>query len=137
VAAQEIGHRGAEVETQRDLARPAQDEHEAHEGADGATDGELAEVAPVRLRLFAGERAQAEVSLGNRPGSVAGHDGAEVIALTWVASLPDHVVQAAGPQRWILSQCLDDERDEGVDDRCSQVDPPRMRRGLGENAPNS
>ena len=47
VATQEVCHLRIEVEAQEDRARVAQDHHERHQRALGATDGELANVAPL------------------------------------------------------------------------------------------
>ena len=79
MAAQEVLHAGVQEEAQEDLARVAQHHHEGHQRAAGAADLEMAEVAPVDLRLLARQRAQAQVGLGLRARPMAGDEVAEVV----------------------------------------------------------
>jgi hypothetical protein len=58
VAAQEVLHAGVEEEAQEDLARVAQHHDERHQRTPCPADFEVAEVSPVDLCLFAGQRAQ-------------------------------------------------------------------------------
>jgi hypothetical protein len=67
------------------------------------------------LRLFAGQRAQAQIGLRLRARPMAGDDVAEVARAAAIAALAHHGVQAAGGQRRELLQHLADERQIGVD----------------------
>ncbi len=74
MAAEEVGHRCAQIEAQEEMSRVGQHHHEGHQRPLGAADGELAEVRPVDLRLLARQGAQPQVRLGRRPRALAGHD---------------------------------------------------------------
>ena len=74
VAAQETLERLVEGEARVARARPREHEHEAREQARGRADADRAEVAPVDLRLLAGEGVEAQVGLG----AGGGPDGADV-----------------------------------------------------------
>src|SRR2546422_170365 len=102
VPAQEVGRRGAKVETQEDLTRVGEDHHEAHEEAQGTADEDLAEVSPIDLSLISWERPQTQVGFRGRARAVAGDDGAEVIGTARVAPLADHVVEPAGSKPRVL-----------------------------------
>ena len=61
VAADEVRERGAEVEAHEGVARVAQHQDERHQGAFGASDGELAEVRPVDLALLSGQGSKPQI----------------------------------------------------------------------------
>src|SRR6266581_5939047 len=54
MAADEVIHRGAQIEAQEQMPRIGKHHHEGHQRTHRAADGELAEMRPVDLRLFAG-----------------------------------------------------------------------------------
>jgi hypothetical protein len=57
MSADEVAHRGAEIETQEQMPGVGEHHHEGHQRTLGTTDDELAEMRPIDLRLFAGKRA--------------------------------------------------------------------------------
>jgi hypothetical protein len=57
MAAQKIFHARVEAEAQKYLARVGQHHDECHQRSPCAADFDMAEVGPVNLRLFAGQRA--------------------------------------------------------------------------------
>ena len=61
VAADEAGERGVEVEAYEGVSGVAQHQDERHQGAFGASDGELSEVRPVDLSLLARKGAKAQI----------------------------------------------------------------------------
>ena len=115
MAAQEILHVGAEVEAQKYLARPRQHGDEPHQGPVGATYLQVTEVTPVDLHLFTGQGAQTQIRFRLRARPVMGDQVAKVIRASGVASILDHVVQAAGAQARELRQGLQDKRQVGID----------------------
>ena len=58
MSAQEILHAGIKEEAKEDLPRVAQHHDERHQRTTCPADLEMAEVTPVDLCLFAGQRAQ-------------------------------------------------------------------------------
>ena len=64
MAAQEALHPGVQEEAQEDLPRVAQHHDERHQRTPRAADLEMAEVAPVDLRLLAGQAAQPQIGFG-------------------------------------------------------------------------
>ncbi len=106
VAAQEIGHLRIEEEAQEDRPREAQHHDECHQGPFGLTDGELPEVSPVHLALFARQGLQTQIGLGLRAGPVVGDQMAEVILPAAVAALAHHGIEAAGGEFRVLLQGL-------------------------------
>ena len=66
---QERLHSRVQEEAQEDPARGTQDHDESHQRPSGAADLEMPEVTPVDLGLFAGKRAQPQVSLGLGAGA--------------------------------------------------------------------
>jgi hypothetical protein len=68
MAAQEAVHARVQEEAQEDHARVAEHHDEGHQRAPGTADLQMAEVAPVDLRLLARQRAQAQVGLGGGRG---------------------------------------------------------------------
>ena len=134
VATQEAVHAGVQAEAQEDAARVAQHHHEGHQGPLGAAHHDVAEVAPVHLRLLARQRAQAQVGLGGRARAVAGHEVAEVVGPTAVAALSHHGVQAAGGQRGELGQRVADEGQVEVDLAGPQWLLGAHHAGLGDHA---
>ncbi|MNL70276.1 hypothetical protein D3C87_1952520 [compost metagenome] len=67
MASQEAVHAGIEEEAQVDLPRPRQHHHEGHQRPAGTADLQMAEVTPVDLSLFAGQRAQAQIGFRHWP----------------------------------------------------------------------
>lgn len=130
VSAQEVGHRLCAVEAQEDTARVAEHHHESPQRPHRPADGELAEVPPVHLGLFARQRAQPQIRFGHRARAVARHHVAEVIRPSAIAALRHHLVEAAGAQARVLLQRFADQRHEGVDDgrpqRHRALDYPRL-----------
>lgn len=53
MTADEVVHRRAQIEAQEQMARVGEHHHEGHQRTQRAPHGELAEVRPVHLRLFA------------------------------------------------------------------------------------
>src|SRR5271165_4621939 len=96
MAAQEVLHARIEEEAQEDVARVTQDHDEGHQRAARAADRHVSKVGPVALRLFAGQRAQTQISLRRRARPMARDDGAEAAFTATVAALPNHCVQTAG-----------------------------------------
>jgi hypothetical protein len=93
----------------------AEHHHEGHQRAPGTADCQMAEVAPVHLRLLARQRAQAQVGLGWRPRAQLGDEVAEVRVAAHVAALADHGVQPRGGERGELGQRREDEGPVRVD----------------------
>ena len=115
VAAQEALHPGVQEEAQEDLPRVAQHHDERHQRTPGPADLEMAEVAPVHLRLLARQAAQPQIRLGRTARPVQGNEVAEVIGAAAIAALVRHREQAAGGQGRELLQRLADQRQVGVD----------------------
>ena len=136
MAPQEVAHRGVEVEAQEDASREAENHHEAHQRAFRTADLHLAEVSPVDLGLLAGKGLQAQISLGRRLRPLGRDHVAEVALAPLVAALAHHLVEPAGGQLRIASQCLADEGHEGIELRAPV--PPRMPKHsvVGQYAPD-
>ena len=115
VAADEVGERGAEGEAQECIPRIAEHQDERHQGALGASDGELAEVRPVDLGLLARKGAKAQIRFTG-PARAQRRDAvAEVVGAARVAPHLDHVEQPRGGERGEALQRLGDERHVGVE----------------------
>jgi hypothetical protein len=71
---------------------------------------------------------------GRLAGPMLGNDSPKVISPTRIASLLDHLEQAAGAQSWVLVQLLGDERQEGIDQGQPGRDRPRFGASLSEHA---
>ncbi len=127
MAAQEVLHPGVEEEAQKDLARVAEHHDERHQRTAGAADLQMAEMAPVDLRLFAGQAAQPQIRLRRAAWAMLGDEVAEVIRTAAIAALVRHREQAAGGQRREFLQRLADQRQIGVDRR-----RPRRRADPGQ-----
>jgi hypothetical protein len=110
MSAQEALQARVKEEAQEDLTRVAQHHDKGHQRPAGATDGEMAEVAPVHLGLLADEAAQPQIGLGRLPRAMAGHQVAEVIGPTAVAALAHHGVETAGGECRELLKRRQDER---------------------------
>src|ERR1700684_2227660 len=82
MATQEILRAGVEKEAQEYLAREAEHQDKGHQGATRPANHQMTEVGPVTLRLFPGQRAQAQIGLCWRTWPMAGNDGAET---AWAA----------------------------------------------------
>ena len=98
VAAQEALHRLVEREEHVDRAGPAEHHDEGRQRSLGAAHLDLAEVSPVDLGLFAGQRTQAKVGFGHRPGSQAAHEPAGLSHGARIAAGHDHLVDAGGAE---------------------------------------
>ena len=112
---QERLHSRVQEEAQEDPARGTQDHDESHQRPSGAADLEMPEVTPVDLGLFAGKRAQPQVSLGLGARPMAGDHMTEVIGVTPVSSLVNHAVEPCGGQGREGLQGLEDEGQIGID----------------------
>jgi hypothetical protein len=137
MAAQEAVHPRVEEEAQEDAPRVTQHHHEGHQRAARAADMQMAEVAPVDLRLLARQSAQPQERLGRRARAHAGDEVAEVVRVAAVAALADHREQPRGGQRRVAVQRLQDERPVRVDAAGSQRRSRRRRlAGVREHAPH-
>ena len=107
-----------EVEDELAPQRPRVREHEHKEPQRSlaAGHGDLANVRPVDLRLFAGERLGAEVYLAARLRPDRGHILAQRADSAGVAALGDHVMQARGAQSRVAGQRFGDEGEVRVDE---------------------
>jgi hypothetical protein len=114
MAKQEAVHARVQTEAQEDAPRVAQHHHKGHQRTLGATNEQVAEVTPVRLRLLTRERAQAQIRLCGWARAVRGHDVAEVVGTARVAPAAHHSVQPAGGEGGELGQGLDHEGQIGV-----------------------
>ena len=79
MAAQKVLHRLVEEELQIQRPRPRQRGHEAGQRAAGAAHGDLAEVSPVHLGLFGGERLQSSGKVRARAGAAGPRRAATVL----------------------------------------------------------
>ena len=110
VAADEVGERGAEVEAHEGVSGVAQHQDERHQGAFGASDGELSEVRPVDLSLLARKGAKAQIRFTGPARAQLRDAVTEVVGTAGVAARLDHVEQPSGGQRGEALQRLGDER---------------------------
>ena len=110
VAADEVGERGAEVEAHEGVSGVAQHQDERHQGAFGASDGELSEVRPVDLSLLARKGAKAQIRFTAPAWAQLRDAVTEVVGTAGVAARLDHVEQPSGAQRGEAFQRLGDER---------------------------
>jgi hypothetical protein len=133
MAAQEVLHAGVEEEAQKDVPREAEHYDEGHQGTARPANHQMTEVGPVALRLFPGQRAQAQIGLRCRTWPMAGDDGAETTWPAAIAAFANHRVQAAGGQRREPGQHLADERQIGIDLRWSLWRPDARQAGLGQH----
>ena len=115
VAAQEAVHAGVQEEAQEDHAAVTEHHHEAHERSPSAADLQVAEVAPVDLRLLSRQRAQAQVGLGRRSRAHGRHQQPEVRGPAHVAALGHHRVQPRCGERGELLQGGQDEGPVRID----------------------
>jgi hypothetical protein len=115
MTAQEAVHPGVQEEAQEDHAAVAEHHDEGHQRAPRPTDLQVAEVAPVHLRLLTGQRAQAQVGLGWRPRAQLGDEVPEVRVAAHVAALADHGVQPRSGERGELGQRREDEGPVRID----------------------
>ena len=134
--AQKVLHPGVEVEPEKNLPRVAEHHDERHQRTAGATDLQMAKMAPVHLRLFAGQAAQAQIRLRRTAWAMLGDKMAEVIRTAAIAALVRHREQAAGGQCREFLQRLADQRQIGVDRRrpLCRADPGQT--GLRQHAPH-
>jgi hypothetical protein len=117
VAAQKVLHPRVRIETQEYLARITQHHDEGHQRPPRAPDLEVAKMAPIHLRLFAGQRPQAQIGLDFCSGSVAGDDVAEMVRTAAITALADHRIKPARGQAGKRLQGLVNERQIGIDPR--------------------
>ena len=110
VAADEVGERGAEVEAHEGVSGVAQHQDERHQGAFGASDGELSEVRPVDLSLLARKGAKAQIRFTAPAWAQLRDAMTEVVGSAGVAARLDHVEQPSGGQGGESLQRLGDER---------------------------
>ena len=115
MAADEVGERGAEVEAHEGVAGVAQHQHERHQGALGAADGELAEVCPVDLGLLAREGSKPQIRFTGPARAQLRDAVAEVVGAAGIAPRCDHVEQPGGGQGGESLQRLGDESHVGVE----------------------
>ena len=136
MAAQKVLHPGVEVKPEKNLARVAEHHDERHQRTAGTTDLQMAKMAPVHLRLFAGQAAQAQIRLRRTAWAMLGDKVAEVIRTAAIAALVRHREQAAGGQGREFLQRLADQRQIGVDRRrpLCRADPGQA--GLRQHAPH-
>ena len=109
MAAQEILHVGAEVETQEDLSGVGKDGDEGHQWPACFADFKMAEVSPVHLHLFTRQGAQAQECFALGTGSMAGDEMPEVIRASGVATILDHDVESRGAQAGKLFERFENE----------------------------
>ena len=110
MAADEVGERGAEVEAHEGVSGVAQHQDERHQGAFGASDGELSEVRPVDLSLLARKGAKAQIRFTGPARAQLRDAMTEVVGTARVAARLDHVEQPCGGQGGESLQRLGDER---------------------------
>ena len=94
VAAQERLEGLVEREARVHRARPRQHQHEARQRPRRGADLDLAEVAPVHLRLLARQRGQPEERLGARRRSHRAYVPLHRVVAAQVAAGPDHLEDA-------------------------------------------
>jgi hypothetical protein len=114
VTAQKARQPGVEKEAQKNLAGVAQHHDKGHQRPARPPDGEMAEVAPIDLRLLAGQGAQAQIGFRRRPRAMASDDIAEVIRPAGIAAFPHHRIEPAGRQRRETLQGGADKRHKGI-----------------------
>ena len=135
VAGEEALHARVQEEAQEDAPGVAEHHDEGHQRPAGLTNGQVAEVPPIDLGLFAGQGSQAQIGLGlSRPHrTMTGDQVAEVIGRAVVAALTDHAEQSAGGERGEFLQSFADEGQERIDPRrpLRRAEPWQSR--LGEN----
>ena len=133
MAADEVGERGAEGEAHEGVSGVAQHQDERHQGALGASDGELAEVCPVDLGLLAGQGAKAQIRCTGPARAQLRDAVAEVVGAAAVAAHLDHVEQPRGGQGGEALQRLGDESHVGVELRGPTRTPaPALHPGLAQ-----
>jgi hypothetical protein len=123
MAPQEALHPRIQEEAQKNLPRVVQHHDAGHQQTPRAADLEVAEMAPVDLRLLAGQAAQPQIRFRWTARPVQGNEVAEVIGAAAVAALVHHRIQPAGGQRRELLQRLADQRHIGIDLRCPRRQP--------------
>lgn len=136
VTGQECLHPGIEKEAQEDPAGLAEHDDEGHERPSCPTDQHLPEVSPVRLRLFAWKRAQAQIGLRLLARPVASDHMAEVTAVATISSLADHCVESGCRQGGECLQGLQNEGQIGVDLAGAIARAVRDEPGAGQHALN-
>ena len=124
----------AQEEAQEDAPGPGQNHHKGHQGSTGLPDLDVTEVAPVALRLFTGQGAQAQVGLCWGAGTVPGDDVAKVVGSPLVSALDDHGVQPAGREVGKLLQGLLNKGQVGGHARGALCGHDGCGAGLGEHA---
>src|ERR1700722_8626684 len=105
----------------------------AIKGATRPANHQMAEVGPVTLRLFPGQRAQAQIGLRCWTWPMAGDDGTETTGPAAIAAFASHRVQPAGGERREPGQHLADERQIGIDLRWPPRRPDARQASLGQH----
>ena len=96
MAAQETLEGLVEREARVRRPRPGQHQHEAREPAGRAPDGDLAEVAPIDLRLLPGQGVQAQVGLGPRGGAHRADVALDLLGGTRIPMVHSRVARSRG-----------------------------------------
>ena len=115
VSAEEALEGLVEGEERGEGARVAEDHDETGDGAGAVSDADLAEGAPVDLRLLSDQRDDAAVDGAAGLGAQAAHETADLDDGARVAALSDHLVDAGGAQAGVLGQGVADEREIRVE----------------------
>lgn len=119
VAGEEALHARVQEEAQEDAPGVAEHHDEGHQRPAGLANGQMAEVSPIHLGLFAWQSSQTKIGFGlpRLHRSVTGDQVPEVIGRADVATLTDHAEQSAGGERGEFIQGFADEGQERVDPR--------------------
>ena len=110
VSAEEALERLVEGEERGERARVAEDHDETGDRACAVSDADLAEGAPVDLRLLADQSDDAAVDGAAGLGAEATHEAADLRDGAGIPALAQHLVDARGAQAGVLGQGLADER---------------------------
>lgn len=94
-----------------------QHHHEAHDRPSRASDDEVAEVPPVDLALFSGQRRESQERLGSGSRTKTRDQPPELHDRASIASHAQHLVQARRAQTRMPRERLDDDRVIGVECR--------------------
>src|SRR5690606_15891266 len=122
MAAQERLERRVEHEPRVHRARPRQHEQEAPQGSLGGADLDLAEVAPVDLRLFARQRREAEERFDSRRPHAA-HVAAKLRDRALIPTGAEHLVDAGRAQPRVVVEDLADQSLVRVEHRRTDQGP--------------
>ena len=135
VAGEEALHASVQEEAQENAPGATEHHDEGHQRPPGLTNGQMAEVPPIDLGLFAGQSSQPQISLGlsRLHRTMTGDQVAEVIRRTVITALTDHSEQSTGRERGELLEAFANEGQERVDPRwpLRRAEPWQSR--LGQN----